>query len=81
MHKQPVRTSSDTKIPRIHKKYTHNRKEGHRLHRQPDDPGLHKKHQYPHISYRYNSTTNIEDGAIRMEGQILLGQGTRRNPG
>jgi len=52
MHKQPVRTSRDTEIPRIHKKYTHNRKEGHRVHRQPDDPGLHQKHQYPHISYR-----------------------------
>jgi len=25
--------------------------------------------------------TNIEDGTIRMERQILLGQGTCRNPG
>jgi len=37
-------------------------KEGNNIHRQPDDPGLHQKHQNPHISHRQNSTTNMEVG-------------------
>ena len=42
MYKQSVRTSWDTEIPWIHSKYKHGRKEGNNIHRQPDDPGLHK---------------------------------------